>query len=46
MYEPINLDKLRDQSANHHSQTPFQHQIEAFEALSKTFKFGSEKPGK
>ncbi|WP_230968151.1 DEAD/DEAH box helicase family protein [Nostoc sp. WHI] len=45
MYEPINLDKLRDQSANHHSKTPFQHQIEAFEALSQTFKFGSEKPG-
>jgi len=44
-YEPINLDQLRDQSANYHSKIPFQHQIEAFEALSKTFKFGSEKPG-
>ncbi|MEH1994459.1 DEAD/DEAH box helicase family protein [Nostoc sp.] len=44
-YEPINLDQLRNQSANHHSKTPFQHQIEAFEALSKTFKFGSDKPG-
>ncbi len=45
MYESINLDQLRDQSVNYHSKTPFQHQIEAFEALSKTFKFGSEKPG-
>ncbi|WGV24237.1 DEAD/DEAH box helicase family protein [Halotia branconii] len=50
MYEPtdyklINLDQLRNQSANYHSKIPFQHQIEAFEALSKTFKFGSEKPG-
>lgn len=44
-YEPINLDQLRNQSANYHSKIPFQHQIEAFEALSKTFKFGSEKPG-
>ena len=45
MYKSINLDQLRDQSANHYSKTPFQHQIEAFEALSKAFKFGSEKPG-
>lgn len=44
-YEPINLDQLRNQSANYHSKIPFQHQIEAFEALSKTFKFGSDKPG-
>ncbi|MBD2562602.1 DEAD/DEAH box helicase family protein [Nostoc linckia FACHB-391] len=44
-YKSINLDQLRDQSANYHSKIPFQHQIEAFEALSKTFKFDSEKPG-
>ncbi|MEH2370612.1 DEAD/DEAH box helicase family protein [Nostoc sp.] len=44
-YKSINLDQLRDQSANHPSKIPFQHQIEAFEALSKTFKLGSEKPG-
>ncbi|MEH2315549.1 DEAD/DEAH box helicase family protein [Nostoc sp.] len=44
-YKSINLDQLREQSANHHSKTPFQHQIDAFAALSKTFKFGSEKPG-
>ncbi|WP_228058365.1 DEAD/DEAH box helicase family protein [Nostoc sp. LEGE 12447] len=44
-YKSINLEQLRDQSTNHHSKIPFQHQIEAFEALSKTFKFGSEKPG-
>lgn len=41
MYKSINLDQLREQSANHYSKIPFQHQIEAFEALSKTFKFGS-----
>ncbi|MFN6540320.1 MAG: DEAD/DEAH box helicase family protein [Nostoc sp. EkiNYC01] len=44
-YKSINVNQLRDQFLNHHSQTPFQHQIEAFEALSKTFKFGSDKPG-
>jgi superfamily II DNA or RNA helicase len=43
MYASINLDQIRD--ANISSKTPFQHQIEAFAALSKTFKFGSEKPG-
>ncbi|WP_192881709.1 DEAD/DEAH box helicase family protein [Nostoc sp. CENA543] len=43
MYASINLDQVRD--GNFSSKTPFQHQIEAFNALSKTFKFGSEKPG-
>jgi superfamily II DNA or RNA helicase len=43
MYQSINLDQVRD--GNFSSKTPFQHQVEAFDALSKTFKFGSEKPG-
>ncbi len=43
MYKSINLDQSRD--ANIASKMPFQHQIEAFEALNKTFKFGSQKPG-
>jgi superfamily II DNA or RNA helicase len=43
MYASINLDEQRNN--NIPSKTPFQHQIEAFEALSKTFKFGGEKPG-
>jgi len=45
-YESINLDQLRQQNNNFSSKYPFQHQIEAFEALSKTFKFGKgQKPG-
>lgn len=43
MYASINLDQMRD--TNISSKTPFQHQIEAFAALSKTFNFTSEKPG-
>ncbi|WP_414575810.1 DEAD/DEAH box helicase family protein [Anabaena sp. CCY 9402-a] len=43
MYASINLDQVRD--GNFSSKIPFQHQVEAFESLSKTFKFGSEKPG-
>jgi len=43
MYASINLDEQRNN--NIPSKIPFQHQIEAFEALSKTFKFGGEKPG-
>jgi ATP-dependent helicase IRC3 len=43
MYASINLDGQRNN--NIPSKTPFQHQIEAFEALSKTFKFDGEKPG-
>lgn len=45
VYESINLEKLRQQNTHFSSKPPFQHQIEAFEALSKTFKFGNEKPG-
>jgi superfamily II DNA or RNA helicase len=40
----INLDQLREKSANTSPRTPFQHQIEAFEALGKTFNLSSEKP--
>ncbi|BAY37759.1 type III restriction enzyme res subunit [Nostoc sp. NIES-2111] len=45
MYESINLEQKRYQSVQHYVRTPFQHQIEAFAALSKTFKIGGEKPG-
>jgi ATP-dependent helicase IRC3 len=45
MYESINLDQLRDKSANESPKTAFQHQLEAFTALSKTFNLSSEKPG-
>ncbi|MBD2297196.1 DEAD/DEAH box helicase [Nostoc sp. FACHB-190] len=43
MYASINLDEQRNNNIT--SKTPFQHQIEAFTALSKTFKFAGEKPG-
>lgn len=44
MYESINLDQLRYNSANESPKTPFQHQIDAFAALGKTFNIGTEKP--
>lgn len=44
MYKSINLDEVRTQFDHSPSKPPFQHQIEAFEALSRTFKFGEEKP--
>ena len=44
MYESINLDQLRYNSANESPKTPFQHQIDAFKALDKTFNIGTGKP--
>ncbi|BAY63037.1 type III restriction enzyme res subunit [Calothrix brevissima NIES-22] len=44
-YKQINLDDERGQHVNSFSKQPFQHQIEAFAALNKTFKFDSEKTG-
>jgi ATP-dependent helicase IRC3 len=45
VYVSINLDELREQNVNSYSKQPFQHQVEAFQALNKTFKVGSEKTG-
>jgi superfamily II DNA or RNA helicase len=45
VYVSINLNEQREQHINSPSKQPFQHQLEAFEALSKTFKPGSEKSG-
>lgn len=44
VYISIELDKLRAEYASSSSKPPFQHQVEAFEALSKTFNFDHEKP--
>jgi predicted helicase len=43
-YESIDLEKTREQCGAGTGRTPFQHQIEAFEALSKTFKIGAAQP--
>ncbi|BAY31188.1 type III restriction enzyme res subunit [Nostoc carneum NIES-2107] len=43
MYASINIDQLRN--ANISPTIPFEHQKDAFEALSKTFKFDGQKPG-
>lgn len=45
VYRSINLDELREEYANFSLRQPFQHQIDAFEALNKTFNSGKEKPG-
>jgi superfamily II DNA or RNA helicase len=45
VYVSVSLDELREQNAHSSTKRPFQHQIEAFEALSKTFLVNKEKPG-
>jgi len=45
MYESINLNKQRELYINSPSKTPFQHQIESFEALNKVFQVGKRKSG-
>jgi ATP-dependent helicase IRC3 len=45
VYVSINLNQLKEQHENSSSKQPFQHQIEAFAALSRTFKFNNEIPG-
>lgn len=45
VYMSINLNELRERHANSPSKQPFQHQVEAFEALGRTFKVGSGKSG-
>lgn len=43
-YVSIDLDELRLRHSDSSSKTPFQHQVEAFAALSKTFNFDNDKP--
>ncbi|MBD2101776.1 DEAD/DEAH box helicase family protein [Leptolyngbya sp. FACHB-261] len=45
VYVSLNLDKLREQHINSSPKRPFQHQVEAFEALSKTFKANGDRSG-
>lgn len=44
-YVSLNLDELREQRANYPLRHPFQHQIESFAALNKTFRSNSGKTG-
>ncbi len=44
-YISLNLDELREQRANYPLRHPFQHQIESFAALDKTFKAKTGKTG-
>lgn len=44
-YVSLNLDELREQRSNRSPRYPFQHQIESFEALNKTFRANSGKTG-
>lgn len=44
-YVSLNLDELREQQANRPIRHPFQHQIESFAALNKTFQSKSGKTG-
>jgi superfamily II DNA or RNA helicase len=44
-YVSLNLDELREQNANRAPKQPFQHQIESFAALNKTFRSNSGKTG-
>jgi superfamily II DNA or RNA helicase len=44
-YVSLNLDELREQRANYPLRHPFQHQIESFAALDKTFRSNSGKTG-
>lgn len=44
MYISLDLDELRAKYAHSVSKAPFQHQVEAFEALNKTYNFGNNKP--
>lgn len=45
VYQSIDLDKLKEQPSRSIPKVPFQHQLEAFGELSKTFKIGGDKPG-
>lgn len=44
-YVSLNLDELRERQANRPFKHPFQHQIESFAALNKTFRSNSGKTG-
>ncbi|QQE67155.1 Type III restriction enzyme, res subunit [Leptolyngbya sp. BL0902] len=44
-YISLNLDELREQNANRSPKQPFQHQIESFAALNKTFRSNLGKTG-
>ncbi len=43
-YASIDLDELRLRHSDFSSKTPFQHQVEAFAALTKTFNLDNDKP--
>ena len=44
-YESIHLDQLRQETSHLSIRQPFQHQNEAFKALTHTFRPDREKPG-
>ena len=42
-YDPINLDELRSQDQAQKPKTPFEHQLDAFAALSSTYELDADK---
>ncbi|MCX9088634.1 MAG: DEAD/DEAH box helicase, partial [Candidatus Methanoperedens sp.] len=43
-YDPININKIREQSQGRTQKQPFQHQIDAFKALNEIFTFKDNQP--
>lgn len=43
-YDPIDINKLREQNQGRTQKQPFQHQIEAFKALNEIFTFKDNQP--